>query len=279
MRVIQNEFLKAEINDIGGELTSVVDKKTGREYMHDGDPSWWDGISPVLFPVVGRFYKETYTDKGVTYKLPLHGFVHGNPMEFVSATENSVTHRRVANHETRAMYPYEFEFYLTHTLSGKSLNVTYTVINKGKEDMPFQVGAHPAFKTKLGDKLILKSRYKDIYFQTLKDGLCDSVKYPIQKETVVTKELFDNDVLIFDNSQLYSAALADQNGEYVEVSFTGFPACGIWAVPGAPYVCLEPWFGSDDVPCTDNEFAHRNNMNFLTPGNTFTATYTINPKA
>lgn len=279
MRIIQNEFLKVEINDIGGELTSIIDKKTGREFMFDGNPEWWTGISPVLFPVVGRFYKETYTDNGKTYKLPLHGFVRKNPIDFVSATDTVLVQKRVANEETLAMYPYNFEFYLTHTLREKSIDVTYTVVNKGNTDMPFQVGAHPGFRAKLGDKLILKSRFNEIYFQNLKDGLCDTPKYPIGKETVVTKELFDNDVLIFDNAQLYSAALADENGEYVEVSFTGFPACGVWAKAGAPYVCLEPWFGSDDVPGTDNEFRNRRNMNLLTPGNTFTATYTINIKA
>lgn len=277
MRVIENEFLKVEINDIGGELTSLVDKKTGREYMYDGDPKWWTGISPILFPVVGRFYKETYTDRGNTYKLPLHGFVRKNPIEFVSCDGTSVTQRRVATDETRAMYPYEFEFYLTHTLVGKSLNVTYTVVNKGDVDMPFQVGAHPAFRAKLGDKIILKGK-KDLTFQNLDNGLINPEKHPIGKETVVTKELFDNDVLIFGNSQLYAAALADEKGEYIEVSFTGFPACGVWAKPGAPYVCLEPWFGADDVVGTDNEFSNRNGMNHLSAGNTFTATYTINPR-
>ena len=143
--------------------------------------------------------------------------------------------------------------------------------------MPFQVGAHPAFKAKLGDKLILKGK-KDLTFRYLDGGLVGEQKHPIGKETVITKELFDNDVLIFGDAQLYAAALADQNGEYIEVSFTGFPACGIWAVAGAPYVCLEPWYGADDVIGTDNEFSNRNCMNHLTPGNKFTATYTINPR-
>jgi galactose mutarotase-like enzyme len=277
MRIIQNQYLKVSVNDIGGELTSVVDKNTGREYMHDADPKWWNGISPVLFPVVGRFFKKTYTDRGNTYQLPLHGFVHGNPMEFVTATDTSVTHRRVSDDITRAMYPYDFEFYITHTLEGKSLNVTYKVVNTGDADMPFQVGAHPGFKAELGDKLILKGK-DNLTFQYLDNGLVSNQKHPIGRETVVTKELFDNDVLIFDNAQLYAAALADSDGEYIEVSFTGFPACGIWAVAGAPYVCLEPWYGADDVIGTDNEFSHRNGMNHLTPKNTFTATYTINPR-
>lgn len=34
----------------------------------------------------------------------------------------------------------------------------------------------------------------------------------------------------------------------VRVDYGNAPYLGIWAKPGAPFVCIEPWFGINDAP-------------------------------
>ena len=53
MVTISNEFLTAAFSEIGAELKSL--KSDNREYIWNGDPAFWTGSSPVLFPICGFF--------------------------------------------------------------------------------------------------------------------------------------------------------------------------------------------------------------------------------
>lgn len=274
-RMIENEQLKLTVTDIGGEPRSLINKKSGREYLFDADPAWWDNTSPVLFPVTGRFHNGTYLLDGKEYEMPIHGFVRRNPMELSALSDASVTHKRSSDDISRPQYPFEFDFYITHTLIGKSVKITYTVVNKDTKTLPFQVGAHPAFFAKCGDVLTLKGK-ESLSYKLLENKLLSASDYPVDSKVEITSDMFANDAWFFVNNQLYAASLSDEKGEYLEVSFTGFPSAGFWNKPGSPYICIEPWFGSDDVPGTDDEFSHRFCMQHLAPGNTFEISYYIN---
>ena len=51
---IENEYLTAQIDDMGAQLHSLVTKDDGFEYLWQGNPDVWYGQAPVLFPVIGR---------------------------------------------------------------------------------------------------------------------------------------------------------------------------------------------------------------------------------
>ena len=36
------------------------------------------------------------------------------------------------------------------------------------------------------------------------------------------------------------------NKEILEFNFSEFPILAIWSMPGAPFICLEPWFNYAD---------------------------------
>ena len=44
--------MNAVVTDAGAELISFTDG-SGMEYIWSGDPAYWSGRNPVLFPVVG----------------------------------------------------------------------------------------------------------------------------------------------------------------------------------------------------------------------------------
>lgn len=273
--ILENEFLKLTVSDIGGEPRSLICKKTGREYLYNADPTWWDNTSPILFPVCGRFHNETYIHDGKEYTMPIHGFVRRNPMELVKISETACTHRRHSDEVSLPQYPFEFDFKITHELVGKSVKITFSIKNENDVTMPFQVGAHPAFFAKPGDILTFKGK-DNITYKMLDNKLLSDADYPTENKVALTEDMFANNAWFVTGNQLHAASLSDENGEYLEVSFTGFPAAGFWNVPGSPYICIEPWFGSDDVQGTDDVFAHRYCMQFLEPGNTFEISYYIN---
>ena len=50
--ILRNENVSVTLKSLGGELTSIKDA-SGTEYLWQGNPDFWSGQAPVLFPIVG----------------------------------------------------------------------------------------------------------------------------------------------------------------------------------------------------------------------------------
>ena len=53
MITLRNGLWGARISETGAELKSLAFLATGQEHIWHGDPAWWSGSAPVLFPVIG----------------------------------------------------------------------------------------------------------------------------------------------------------------------------------------------------------------------------------
>ncbi len=60
------------------------------------------------------------------------------------------------------------------------------------------------------------------------------------------------------------------------MDFPGFPFLGIWAAPGADFVCIEPWCGIADSVDSDQQLTNKEGINQLQPGGLFEKTWTLN---
>ena len=56
------------------------------------------------------------------------------------------------NEETKKIYPYDFELIITYKLLGKSIDVSYEIINDSKETMYFSIGSHEGYNCMSGLK-------------------------------------------------------------------------------------------------------------------------------
>ena len=93
---------------------------------------------------------------------------------------------------------------------------------------------------------------------------------------VLNEEIFDNDALILDGTQIEEAWVCHKDGTpYVGMKCEGFPSFGIWSVKDAPFVCLEPWMGRCDDRGFNKEISQKNNINKVEPGKEFLKAYTI----
>ena len=68
--------------------------------------------------------------------------------------------------------------------------------------------------------------------------------------------------------------LTSQSSERkIKFNLGSAPYLGIWAKPGAPYVCIEPWFGVNDSTEKKADFSQKDAINSVKPGESFIFTW------
>ncbi len=277
---IENDQFAVQVNDKGAELSSIRRKADGLEYMWQGDPAIWSGRAPILFPIVGRLMEDTYTYQGRQYTLPKHGFAKKKTFTLLQADATSLLYALCSDDDTMKMYPFPFELRVEYRLTGNTLAVNQQVINQGKGEMYFSLGAHPAFACDMGDTIVLNQR------ETLSTGrideqaiLSDSTAVPLldnEDTLTITEDLFAQDALVLTGLRSTAATLhSARPSRTVTVSFGHVPVLGIWAKPGAPYVCIEPWYGVNDYYEQYGDITKKREIVRLDAGETFAFPYTI----
>lgn len=294
LHTIENEELKVQVSDHGGELVSIVKKATGQEYLWNADPAFWSRHAPVLFPFVGGLKNKTYRYQGKDYTLGQHGFARDMDFELVSNNGTEIWHRLVPNEATKAVYPFDFELETGFRLFRNQVVVLWRVQNASRtERMYFSIGGHPAFlcpldgKGKREEYEILFEGVSIVNTRMLEGGLAATglEQLEFQKKEIggkhygslrVTEHLFDRDAYIIEGHQTREVALAKPDGQiYLSVKFDA-PLFGVWAPKGsAPFVCIEPWYGRCDGVDFAGSLEEKPYINALEPGQVFSKNYHI----
>lgn len=282
---LSSKCLKAIINPMGAELTSLKSIPADLQYIWQANPAFWGKHSPVLFPIVGSLKENIYFFEGKSYQLPRHGFARGKMFTVEKVNDSKAIFSLESNAETIKIYPFSFQLQLIYELNDTSLECTYAVHNPSKEILWFSVGGHPAFRV----PLITGERYDDyslLFNQPerldrwlLEDGL-------ISKENIVvpalagklplTPTLFYEDALVFKNLKSTQITLADnQNQHGLHFRFEGFPYFGIWAAKDAPFICLEPWCGHADTLDHNQELTQKPGIEKLKAGGHWKRTWEV----
>ena len=267
---IENEFFTCEIDDMGAQLHSLKSKENGKEYIWYGKTEIWYGQAPVLFPVIGQLIDDKYRYNGKEYSMPKHGLARKLPFAVKECGGAKAVFSLESDENTLKSYPFEFELLVTFELIGKSLKNTMTVINKTKGEMYFSIGAHPGFNCAVGD--VIEFEYPEtIPTERIdSDNLIIDKKFPLLengREIEITEEIFKADALIL--SGMKSEKLRIKGENELEFTFGKCPFLGIWAKPGAPYVCLEPWYGVNDGREVKADISEKRGIERLAEGETF----------
>ena len=140
---IKSDALTVVISSRGAELQSIRDSQ-GFERMWQGDPAYWTGRAPILFPVAGGLRDDCYTMDGERYEMPKHGFVRQREWQVEEAGERSATFLMRDKHPG---FPFDYELRAIFAVDGSSLSVTYRVTNCDSRAFWFGLGAHEAYAT------------------------------------------------------------------------------------------------------------------------------------
>ena len=143
METISNSVLTVGVSEHGAELQSI--QKNGKEYLWQGDTRFWGRRSPVLFPIVGRVWEDTYRYAGNSYRMGQHGFARDMDFKVTYKGEDGIVYWLESTPETLGKYPFPFRLMIGYLLEGNRITVKWRVENLGQLDMYFQIGAHPAF--------------------------------------------------------------------------------------------------------------------------------------
>lgn len=275
---IENDYLTVQINDAGAELHSIVNKENGVEYLWQGNPDIWYGQSPVLFPFIGRLLDDKYRYNGKEYTMQKHGFARKRTFESVSCAGSEAVFVLRSDDTTRPSYPFEFELYVKFTLKGKTLQATHTVVNKTDGEMYFSLGGHPGFNCAIGDYLEF-DQPETLDTETIDaDSIRIAEKTPVlrgEKRITITEDIFNNDALILSGIRSKAVTLrSDKHDRAVRFTFGDVPFLGIWAKPGAPYVCIEPWCGVNDDRNVRTDVSEKEGIVRLPKGGVFDLVYT-----
>ncbi|HSP12392.1 MAG TPA: aldose 1-epimerase family protein [Salegentibacter sp.] len=288
MHQIKNNFLSIAVNPVGAELSSIKNLETGVEHLWQGDPEIWASQAPNLFPVIGVLKNGEFIFEGKPYKMPKHGFVRYNEnIQLKSRSENELVFELEYSEASLAIYPFRFKLEIGFKLKDKNLEVSHRIYNLDDKTMYFSLGGHPAFNAPVS----VNEVYEDYYLEF--DQKLDLRSYLLNEEGLISertlgildnenkiwlkKDLFENDALIFKNISSKKVSLKSKNsGTVLSVEYEAFKNLGIWAKPGAPYVCIEPWLGIADVEGTDQNLKTKEGIEQLEAGKIFKANYLIN---
>ena len=148
--VLKHGGLTARVNTLGGELVSLRDRN-GTEYIWGGNPAYWSGRNPVLFPIVGGLKNGRVDIGGRTYEMARHGFARRSEFVIADSGEDFVEFELRERMGTLRQYPFFFSLRVRHQLCTDGFYTQFTVTNPGTVPMPFCIGAHTAFRCPLGE--------------------------------------------------------------------------------------------------------------------------------
>lgn len=268
---LSHHGLQAAADSRGGELISLRDAG-GTEYLWNGDPAFWPGRNPLLFPIVGNLKNGQVLFHGQPYSMSRHGFARDMDFSLLTRDDRSVLLELRDTPETLARYPFPFRLRVRHTLLERGFSTAFQVENTGAAPMPFCIGAHTAIRCPLhaGERF---EDYQLVFDQPETAGTRlltpaglirpDSREMLLEDSPVLPlrRSLFDRlDTVILDGLRSRGVSLVHrETGRGVHLDFTGFPMAAFWTKAGceAPFLCMEPWHGCAAFENESGEFSNK----------------------
>lgn len=272
----------------GGELVSFKDD-TGKEYIWDGNPAYWTGRNPNLFPVVGNLKNGSIKIEGKEYQMGRHGFARNSEFAVAERGEDYVVFELCENEETLKVYPFKFSFRIEHRLTERGFTTEYRVKNTGDGMLPYCVGAHTAFNCPMNEG----EKFEDYVLEFEKEEEASTILLSERGlfRNGDTEEMLSGKTLPLDHSvyaRLDTVVFRGLNskkvslkhketGRGVQMEFEQFPMIAFWTkgAEKAPYICLEPWHGCAGYENETGEFLDKPHVICLQPGESMSLKYAV----
>lgn len=284
---LKNEKLTLTVDSLGAEMRNLQ-TADGVEYLWQGDPKYWGDRAPNLFPFIGRLTNNSYKYLGKTYPMGIHGFAAAKEFQVVCQETDLLVLELSSDEEIQKSYPFDFCLRICYQLKGDTVNIGFTVENKGHCTMPFGIGGHPGFNV----PLVEGERFDDYELEFSVPCRPDRVgftptvymngedkEYPLRDAAFIDlrHDLFDEDAIILKNMAREITLRSKVSGRGVTVTYPDLPYLGIWHWPktDAPYVCIEPWTSLPSRQDIVEEFTCKSDMLQLAANKTYETTWSI----
>ena len=280
--VIRDREISVTVAHHGAEPVSIRDED-GHEYLWSGDEPW-RRHAPVLFPVICRVPDDRIRVGDSTYPMPQHGFARDREWTVVDHGHDRVSYVLVADEDTRRHYPFDFALAVTYVVADRSLSVQYTVENRGDEPMPFALGSHPAFVWPLETdqpRSMHQVRFDEpetaparrVVDNLLTDERLDNPAW--DRVVTLNDAWFTEGAVIMTEVASRGLVYSSGAGRQVRMTWEGFTGITLWSVPGARFVCIEPWRGQPAPTDYVGQFAGKPGNVVVPPGGREELSYAV----
>lgn len=261
---------RAEIFLTGAEIKSWT--HSGKELMWSGDPQWWSGSAPILFPVCGSPKDGKIRIDGVEREMTTHGFALTSTFSVTAQTADSVVLELVNDVATEAVYPYPFRLAVAVRLTNDGLRQSVSVTNTGDRPMPYSAGIHPAFVFADGLGEVVFDRDEATEIPLVQNKMFTGRSKPSgivdRRVAIDTRDSFKLGALCFFDANSDGLEFRDSVGRGMRVRIGGFPHLILWAAQGAAFLSIEAWTGHGDAEGFKGAFDERPSTRFVAPGET-----------
>jgi len=261
---LENAVSRLIVDTYACEIASFRRKDKDIEYMWNGDPKYWKGRNPVLFPHVNSTENKLLNFKGEDHKVNNHGFCRNSEFSFVEQGEDYLLFELKDNEDTYKQYPYHFQMLVRYTLKEDVVTIAYEIRNLDEGDLYFGFGQHPAFNCPL-DK---KKQFSDYFIEFDEEDVEN-------KKLDLSYELFEKyPTYIIDHPKSSTFTLSDGENKVVMRISDAYHIFALWT-PHAPFVCLEPWVNHLDGKDMETPFEEREGNICLKPSQIYSISYSI----
>ncbi|MFA6620381.1 MAG: hypothetical protein WCS90_04550 [Bacilli bacterium] len=269
MQSIENSYLKAEVDEIGALLSSVIVKKSNQELLWQKETRFWPNQDVVIFPQIG---KASNTINGVDYDCPTrHGFARVSRFVVIRKTVDSLTLELRDSPETWKTYPFSFILDVTLSLHGHKLIREAKVTNISAEPLPFSLGFHQAFQAKYDGTGSIHFDKAPKHYYPLRDGvLLDKAPSIYRQDEVLRDELWAvNETWVLPDEEGYQIDVKNGMGYTFKYRFVA-PEIAIWRnTSGGDFLCVEPWWGIGTYQGMPKEMKERRDENVIEKSKSF----------
>ena len=243
---IKNEKITMVISSLGAEPQSLIFE--GREYLWQGDKTYWFRRAPLLFPMIGPTKDNKISVDGVLYDMPNNGFARDTEFSFVEKTDSSITFVLEDSEKSRKEnYPFGFVLKVTYTLLCDGYEAKAEI--KAKDDLWYTFGWHPAFSLDINGKGTELDTYS-VHFSenencTKKTAVNGVFQYTPSflkgNEFKLSRKLTDYGAIILDGVKSREVTLTSSSGPHgVKATLGTMDTFTVWtcAPQHGQYVCL-----------------------------------------
>ena len=279
MYFLQNDSIILRVNALGAELQEVQHRQHGQLIWTKND-AIWNRYAPILFPIVGRLLNDQYTYNGKKYTMRQHGFARDFIFDLALQNDQTLIFSLVDNEATRKHYPFAFELQVIYTLLEQELTITHRVINRDNKPLLFSIGGHPGFHIEgnlndytldFGGKFTVPQHLitGNFYNGKTKD-------LHLTKSFLLTDHLFESDAIVIKSPPFQSIGFGKKDvPKLLTLHCNDWSAVGLWTKPGAPFFCIEPWWGWADAINSAGSLEKKEGMISLAPGRCSKHEYSI----
>jgi galactose mutarotase-like enzyme len=242
----------------------------------------------VCFPLMGFLPDNTYILDGKEYTMGVHGFAQDREFGVAEKSEDRVCYELLDDSETYRQYPWHFRFRLIYSVEGDTLKTEYQVENRDTKDLYFSVGGHPRYTCPIDPK----SRFEDygIEFEKPEDirtivksyGPLENIEKCFSadgKRIRLDYSMFSKGCFCFHPYNSSELVLkSEKNNRGIRIRPSGASHLQFWTTPGAPFLAIEPFYGStSSLPARkeDSDWKGRPGTLHIPPGETYTCAHYV----